>query len=150
MPGLELLYGLGAIDDAGKLTEPLGLRMAELPLSPMLARMVLGAGDFQCVEEALTIAAMLQLENVFVRPARGEQKVNAERARRKFSVLEGDHITLLNIYTAFVKCGKSSQWCRQNFLHYKGLCRAVEIRKQLEKHLVRMKVPHTNNNRKTE
>lgn len=78
------MYGLGAIVDNGKLTEPLGLHMAELPLSPMLARMVLGAAEFQCIEEALTIAAMLQLENVFVRPGRGEQKVNAERARRKF------------------------------------------------------------------
>ncbi|OQV14842.1 putative ATP-dependent RNA helicase DHX35 [Hypsibius exemplaris] len=138
--GMELLFGLGALDGEGALTEPLGLHMAELPLQPMLAKMVLGASEFQCTEEALSIAAMLQVENVFIKPARGEQKVNAERCRRKFSVLEGDHVTLLNVYAGFVKFGKSSQWCRQNFLHYKGLCRAVEIRRQLQKHLVKLKV----------
>lgn len=142
--GLELLYGLGALDENGGLTEPLGLQMAELPFQPMLAKMVLGAQDYGCMEEALSIAAMLQVEQVFVRPSRGEQKVNAERCRRKFSVLEGDHVTLLNVYTAFVKYGKSSQWCRQNFLHYKGLCRAVEIRRQLELLLKRMKVKTKN------
>ena len=59
--GLELLYGLEALDEKGALTEPLGMRMAELPLQPMLAKMVLGSGQFGCMEEALSIAAMLQV-----------------------------------------------------------------------------------------
>lgn len=138
--GLELLRGLEAIDENGHLTEPLGLHMAELPLQPTLAKMVLGAKDFDCVQEAITIAAMLQVENIFVKPGRAEQKVNAERCRRKFSVLEGDHITMLNVYTGFIKSGNSSQWCQQNWLRYKGLCRAVEIRRQLEKMMINMKL----------
>ena len=144
MSGMELLFALGALDTNGSLTEPLGLHMAELPLAPLLAKMVLGAAEFSCTEEALSIAAMLQVENVFIRPARGDQKVNAERCRRKFSVLEGDHITLLNVYAAFIKFGRSSQWCRQNFVHYKGMCRAVEIRKQLQQFLVKLKLPSGN------
>ncbi|XP_055331601.1 probable ATP-dependent RNA helicase DHX35 [Paramacrobiotus metropolitanus] len=142
--GLELLHGLGALDENGTLTEPLGMRMAELPLQPMLAKMLLTAHQHDCVEEALSIAAILQVEQVFIKPGRGELKVHAERCRRKFSVLEGDHITLLNVYTAFLHYGKSSQWCRQHFLHYKGLCRAVEIRAQLVKLLSRLKVPAKN------
>lgn len=37
---LELLYALGALDEYAKLTRPLGTRMAELPVDPMLAKMV--------------------------------------------------------------------------------------------------------------
>jgi ATP-dependent RNA helicase DDX35 len=36
----ELLYSLGAIDEYAKLTKPLGTRMAELPVPPMLAKIV--------------------------------------------------------------------------------------------------------------
>lgn len=38
--GLELLYSLGALDEYARLTKPLGLRMAEMPLEPMTAKIV--------------------------------------------------------------------------------------------------------------
>lgn len=37
---LELLYSLGALDDYARLTKPLGLRMAEMPVDPMTAKIV--------------------------------------------------------------------------------------------------------------
>lgn len=37
---LEFLYSLKAIDEEGRLTRPLGERMAELPLDPMMAAIV--------------------------------------------------------------------------------------------------------------
>jgi ATP-dependent RNA helicase DDX35 len=37
---LEFLASLGALDDWGRLTKPLGERMAELPVDPMLAKVV--------------------------------------------------------------------------------------------------------------
>lgn len=43
-PSLSLF--LVALDDKGDLTDPLGLRMAEFPLSPMFARMLLMSGQF--------------------------------------------------------------------------------------------------------
>lgn len=38
--GLEFLYCLGAVDEAGKLTVPLGVRMSEMPMDPMMAKIV--------------------------------------------------------------------------------------------------------------
>lgn len=38
--GLEFLYCLGAVDDEGKLTKELGVRMAEMPVDPMMAKIV--------------------------------------------------------------------------------------------------------------
>ncbi|XP_071957723.1 probable ATP-dependent RNA helicase DHX35 [Antedon mediterranea] len=136
--GLELLYALGGIDDSAKLTQPLGVRMAEFPLDPMFAKMLLVSGDFGCSEEILTITAMLQVQNIFFTPR--NQKIQAEKMKRRFSVMEGDHLTLLNVYEAFQKYGKNSRWCHEHYLNYKGLVRASSIRKQLEKLLKKFKI----------
>lgn len=47
---LELLYALGALDDSCRLTEPLGMTMAEFPVEPCLAKFLASAWDFGCVE----------------------------------------------------------------------------------------------------
>ncbi|GFS16134.1 DEAH (Asp-Glu-Ala-His) box polypeptide 35 [Elysia marginata] len=136
--GLELLYALGALDDAGNLTSPLGLQMAECPLSPSFAKMLLSSGQFGCSEEAITVCAMTQIQNVFVTPS-GKKKETAKEIN-KFSVLEGDHLTLVNVFKAFLKNGQNSKWCHQHLLNYKGLNRAVEISNQLGRLLDKFKV----------
>lgn len=137
---LDLLFSLGAVDAYGRLTKPLGTRMAELPLEPMLARAVLNAQSFNCLSEMLTIAAMMTLQgNAFVAHD-GNQKL-VDRARRKFAVKEGDHITLYNVYQSFTNSAvgkQSSQWCRDNNLNYKAMLKAVSVRKQLRNYLDRM------------
>ncbi|CAH1778822.1 unnamed protein product, partial [Owenia fusiformis] len=139
--GVELLYALGALDDHCHLTQPLGAQMAEFPLKPMFSKMLLNSDEFGCSEEMLTIAAMTQIENVFITPP--GQKQQAVRAKRNFSVEEGDHLTLLNVYTAFIKYKKNSRWCHENFLNYRGLCRAVNIREQLLRLMKKFKIPMT-------
>uniref|UniRef100_A0A8B9JTX8 RNA helicase n=1 Tax=Astyanax mexicanus TaxID=7994 RepID=A0A8B9JTX8_ASTMX len=138
---LELLYALGGLDQYGRLTEPMGIRMAEFPLSPMFAKMLLESGNFGCSKEIVTIAAMMQIQNIFVFPS--DQKKAAAREHRKFAVAEGDHLTMLNVYEAFVKHQKSSQWCQEHFLNYKGLVRAMSVREQLRRLLNKFKVPRT-------
>lgn len=61
MRALELLNYLAAIDDNGELTE-LGSMMAEFPLDPQLAKMVIASCDFTCSNEILSITAMLSGE----------------------------------------------------------------------------------------
>uniref|UniRef100_A0A3Q2CK27 RNA helicase n=1 Tax=Cyprinodon variegatus TaxID=28743 RepID=A0A3Q2CK27_CYPVA len=56
---LEQLYALGALNHLGELTK-LGRRMAELPVDPMLSKMILASEQYKCSEEVLTIAAMLR------------------------------------------------------------------------------------------
>ncbi|XP_061064062.1 probable ATP-dependent RNA helicase DHX35 isoform X1 [Eubalaena glacialis] len=136
---LELLYALGGLDKDCRLTEPLGMRIAEFPLNPMFAKMLLESGNFGCSQETLSIAAMMQIQNVFVVPS--NQKSQAIRVHRKFAVEEGDHLTMLNVYEAFIKHNKNSQWCQEHFLNYKGLVRAVTVREQLKKLLVKFQVP---------
>jgi len=134
---LELLYSLGALDEYAKLTRPLGVRMAELSVEPMMAKVLLSAPSMGCLSEVLSIAAMTSLQGA-VWYHQDNEKKSTEAARRKFAVEEGDHITLLNIYEAFVTKGrKDSKWCRDNFLNYKSMVRAVSIRAQLKRYLER-------------
>lgn len=58
MRALELLNYLGSLDENGDLTT-LGSMMAEFPLDPQLAKMVIASCDYNCSNEILSITAML-------------------------------------------------------------------------------------------
>ncbi|PFH61987.1 hypothetical protein XA68_15529 [Ophiocordyceps unilateralis] len=134
---LELLYALGALDDYAKLTRPLGLQMAELAVPPMMAKTLLSAPSMNCLGEMLSVAAMTSLGGSVWFHHHGEQK-RMESSRRKFAADEGDHLTLLNVYTAFVTKGKQqARFCHENHINYKAMTRAVSIRAQLRRYLER-------------
>ena len=134
---LELLYSLGALDDYAKLTRPLGMRIAELAVEPMMAKVLLTSPKFGCLSEVLSIAAMVSLQGAVWFSHDGEKKAT-DTARRKFAAEEGDHLTLLNVYQAFVTKGKKEpKWCRDNYLNYKSMVRAVSVRTQLKRYIER-------------
>jgi len=134
---LEVLYSIGAVDEYAKLTRPLGVRMAELSVEPMMAKILLSAPSMGCLSEILSIAAMTSLQGAVWFHHEGEKKVT-DTARRKFAAEEGDHLTLLNVYQAFVTKGrKDSKWCRDNYVNYKSMTRAVSVRAQLKRYLER-------------
>ena len=137
---LEILYALGAVDDYAKLTRPLGVRMAELSVEPMMAKVLLSASTMGCLSEVLSIAAMTSLQGAVWFHHDGEKRAT-DTARRKFAAEEGDHLTLLNVYESFVTKGrKDSKWCRDHFLNYKSMSRAVSIRAQLKRYLERFAI----------
>ncbi|OTA57274.1 P-loop containing nucleoside triphosphate hydrolase protein [Hypoxylon sp. EC38] len=134
---IELLFSLGALDEYAKLTKPLGMRMAELAVEPMMAKTLLTAPSFGCLSEILTIAAMTSLGGSIWVQRDGEKK-QIESSRRKFAAEEGDHLTLLNVYQAFITKGKKeSRFCHDNHLNFKAMTRAVSIRAQLKRYLER-------------
>ena len=132
-----MLYSLGALDEYARLSKPLGLRMAELAVEPMMAKVLLSAPEFGCLSEILSIAAMTTLQGAVWIQHEGEKKA-MESSRWKFAVEEGDHLTLLNVYQAFVTKGKKdSAWCRSNHLNHKNLSKAVSVRNQLKRYIER-------------
>lgn len=137
----ELLFSLGALDDYAKLTRPMGMRMAELAVEPMMAKTLLSAASFGCLSEILTIAAMTSVGGAIWIQRDGEKK-QMESARRKFAAEEGDHLTLLNVYQTFVTKGKKeAKFCYENQLNFKAMSRAVSIRAQLKRYLERFGIP---------
>lgn len=125
---LELLYHIGALDNEGLLTR-LGRRMADFPLDPPMSKVLLTSVELGCSEEIITIMAMLQVQNVFYRPK--EKQGTADEHRASFFQPEGDHFTLLAIYTAWKKANFSRFWCHENFIQIRALKTAHETRKQL-------------------
>ena len=112
--------------------------MAELSVEPMMAKALLSAPEYRCLSEMLTIAAMTSLQGSVWFHHDGEKKT-MEISRKKFAAEEGDHLTLLNVYQAFITRGrKEAQWCRENHLNHKSMARAVSIRNQLKRYLERL------------
>ncbi|KAI8922517.1 P-loop containing nucleoside triphosphate hydrolase protein [Powellomyces hirtus] len=136
---LELLYSLKALDDYGRLTMPFGIQLAEFPVDPLLATILMNSLKMKCSEDIITIVAMLSVQSVFVSP--DGQRGEAEDEKRKFAVEEGDHITYLNVFNAFMKANRSARWCYNHFLNHKSLQRVINIRNQLRRYLTRFQMP---------
>jgi len=131
------LFSLGALDDEGLLTR-IGRKMAEFPLDPPLAKMLLTSVQLGCAKEVLIIVAMLSIQNVFYRPK--EKQALADQKKARFFQPEGDHLTLLAVYQAWKTSGCSSAWCYDNFIHTRAMRRAEDVRKQLEQMMDRYKL----------
>ncbi|KAF8440863.1 pre-mRNA splicing factor [Boletus edulis BED1] len=146
---LELLYALGALNDRGELTK-LGRRMAEFPVDPMLSKVIIESEKYVCTDEVLTIISMLsESSSLFYRPK--DKKLHADQARQNFVRAGGDHFTLLNVWEQWADTNYSQQFCYEQFLQFKSLSRARDIRDQLAGLCERVEVvvksnPNSNDN----
>uniref|UniRef100_A0A023F1F8 RNA helicase n=2 Tax=Triatoma infestans TaxID=30076 RepID=A0A023F1F8_TRIIF len=152
LSSMELLHALGAIDENAQLTEPDGIRMAEFPLSPLHAKTLLASCEFGCTAEIATILALLQVENIFVNVTSGAVSIKARIKRRNFEVEEGDLISALNVYTAFLKVAEQNrkQWCYNNFVNYKSMKRVQQLLSQIQALLKAFNMEFTSCNGNTE
>ncbi|XP_066514376.1 ATP-dependent RNA helicase DQX1 [Hoplias malabaricus] len=139
MQALEDLDYLAALDDDGNLSE-VGIIMSELPLEPPLAKALIAACEFDCVSEMLTIAAMLTAPPCFVIPPPSKEEA-AANCRRQLMHSEGDHLTLINIYNAYLQHNEDEAWCSTNFLNASALRLAVVIRAELLEVMQRIELP---------
>ena len=130
MRALEQLYAIGALNDRSELTT-LGRRMAEFPCDPQLSKTIICAEKYGCAEEVVSVAAMLDAGNaVFYRPKGKEQLADAARAAFARGG-GGDHYALLCVYDSWKESGYSMAWCFENFVQYKTMKRARDVRDQL-------------------
>jgi pre-mRNA-splicing factor ATP-dependent RNA helicase DHX15/PRP43 len=72
---------------------------------------------------------MLSVPNVFTRPR--EAAKAADEAKARFAHIDGDHLTLLNVYHAYKQHGEDTDWCYANFLNHRSLKSADNVRSQL-------------------
>lgn len=142
------LWAMGALDNAGNLTE-MGAQLTLFPMEPNLAKLILLSCDpkFHCSLEIISIVAMLSVPNVFYRPK--ERANEADAAREKFLVADLDHLTLLSVFVQWEQRGqqkhmtpqKLASWSTKNFVHHRLLVRASDIRNQILLILQKNKLP---------
>jgi ATP-dependent helicase HrpA len=96
--GRALLEELGAIETrAGRVRlTPIGRRLAQLPLDPRLARMVLAAEEHGCLREVTIITAALSVPDPRERPADKAQA--ADELHRRFAVPDSDFLGLVRLW----------------------------------------------------
>lgn len=76
---------------------------------------------------------MLSGEEIFINNIHDtERRGDAITAHAKFENEFGDHLTLLNVFKAYVKAERPKTWCHDNFLNVRNLAYALEVRNQLE------------------
>ena len=132
--GYALLHELGAIDEAGALTE-LGRELAHLPVDPTVGRMVLQARTEKCLREVLVIAAALSIQDPRERPL--DQQAKADAAHRRFTQPDSDFLTLLAIWEAYhdefeaMTLGKLRKFCTSHFLSFMRMREWRDVHGQL-------------------
>ncbi|SNY73709.1 ATP-dependent RNA helicase HrpA [Paractinoplanes atraurantiacus] len=118
--GVKLLEELGALDER-RLT-PLGRQLAQLPVDPRLARMVMEADKQECVAEVMVIAAALSIQDPRERPADKQQQADEKHAR--FTDKESDFFSYLNLWRYLrekqqeLSGNQFRRLCRTEFLNY--------------------------------
>ena len=119
--GIALLQELGAFDESARITD-LGRRLAQLPVDPRIARMILQAEHEGCVREILVIAAALSIPDPRERPSDAEEAARQKHAR--FADEHSDFVSYLNLWN-YVRAQRKElsgnqfrRMCRDEFLHY--------------------------------
>ncbi|GLW96496.1 ATP-dependent helicase [Microtetraspora sp. NBRC 16547] len=131
--GVNLLHELGAMDAKG--LTPVGRKIAQLPVDPRLARMVLEADKNGCVREVMIITAALSIQDPRERPADKQQA--ADEKHRRFADKESDFVTYLNLWNHIkeqqreLSSSAFRRLCRTEFLNYLRVREWQDIDSQL-------------------
>ncbi|MGW7221357.1 ATP-dependent RNA helicase HrpA [Streptomyces sp. NPDC054826] len=137
--GVQLLQELGALDatqkDPRKRLTQTGRKLAQLPVDPRLARMVLEADRNGCVREVMVIAAALSIQDPRERPA--DKQAQADQQHARFRDETSDFLAYLNLWR-YVReqqkeRGSSSfrRMCKQEYLNFLRIREWQDIYTQL-------------------
>ena len=84
------------------------MKLVELPIDPKFGTAILNSNkeEYKCTEEILTIASVLSVNSIF---QTNIDPVRISKTKKKLGAVEGDHITLVNIFNTFIKKGKTGR-----------------------------------------
>ncbi len=124
--GIGLLEELGALKPSTKSGEseltPVGRELAQLPVDPRMARMLVEANNTGALADALVVVSALSIQDVRERPVEHQQAADEKHAR--FAVENSDFLAYVELwkYLREQRNEKSSnqfrRMCRNEFLHY--------------------------------
>ncbi|MEY1389898.1 ATP-dependent RNA helicase HrpA [Providencia stuartii] len=125
--GVKLLEELGAIQahqqsERGYILTDIGRQLAQLPVDPRLARMVIEARKLGAVRETMVIVAALSIQDPRERPLDKQQA--ADEKHRRFHDKQSDFLAFLNLWDYLkeqqtaLSNAQFRKMCRQDFLNY--------------------------------
>lgn len=136
--GVQLLTELGALEagPAGTRLTPTGRALAQLPMDPRLARMIVEGGRRGVAREVMIVAAALSIQDPRERPV--EQRPQADQAHARFADPASDFLTYLNLWQ-YVRDAQRDlsgsafrRLCRSEYLNYLRLREWQDVVTQLK------------------
>ncbi len=140
--GYRTLRELGAINAKKRLTAH-GKIMSQLPIDPVISRIIIEARAYDCLSEIIIIAAALAIQDPRIRPAEKEQLADA--AHRQFSDPRSDFVALLNIWNGYHRDHPTFSWsglkkfCQRNYLSFQRMREWLDLEEQLRRLIGRRK-----------
>jgi ATP-dependent RNA helicase DHR2 len=121
---LMQLFHLGALNEDGTVND-LGIKMAKLPVTPTLARIIVEAAkpELDCLLDVIDIISALSTEDsIFFNIATEEKREQAEEARRNLYRREGDHMTFLATVQRYAEEQTDRKaWCERHFVSHRAM-----------------------------
>ena len=141
--GYKLLHELHAVDAADRITA-LGRKIAQLPIDPRLARMLLAAQKEGCLREALIVVSALSIQDPRERPHDFQQA--ADEKHKRFFDEHSDFLAYVNLWDYFheqmrhLSQNKLRKLCRDEFISYIRMREWHDVHRQLRAQLKDMGV----------
>lgn len=133
---LKTLHMVGAIDTKQNLTS-LGRVLLQLPVDAQMGRLVLYGSFFRCLDQALTLAAILTNREPFVSPMHLKAEAAAKKNFWSPDEFRSDVLAALRAYNAWWALQSTGQYvsanrfCMDNFLSKPTLLLINKIKTQL-------------------
>jgi len=135
--GVRSLFELGALENQSETAPltPLGHQLAQLPIDPRLARVLIAAKREGCIKEGLALAAALAIPDPRERPA--SRRDEADRLHERFRSERSDFLTLLAIWDELTETladggvGALAGWSRRYMLSFSRLRDWLDMHSQL-------------------
>ncbi|MBI2802130.1 MAG: ATP-dependent RNA helicase HrpA [Gammaproteobacteria bacterium] len=141
--GYHLLRELGAVDHRRKLTRA-GQQLARLPIDPRLGRVLLAAGELNCLSEMLVIVSALSAGDMRERPP--DALTAADLAHAEFSDSRSDFLWYVRAWSALwrelmpLSRRRQQAVCRARFLAWRRVREWFDIHAELRKHVATLKL----------
>ncbi|OOF39663.1 ATP-dependent RNA helicase HrpA [Rodentibacter mrazii] len=149
--GVKLLEELGAFEtiktkfgDKCRLTQT-GRQLAQLPVDPRLAKMLLSAVNFASVYEVMVIISALSIQDPRERPIEKQQA--ADEKHRRFADKKSDFLAFLNLWHYIQEQQKTlsknqfRHQCQKDFLNYLRIREWQDIYHQIRLSVREMGLP---------
>jgi ATP-dependent helicase HrpA len=134
--GLDLLRELQAVTKDNTIT-PIGKQLAQLPIDPRLARMVIESKQQGTTREVMAIVAGLSIQDPRERPL--EKRPQADQAHARFTDQSSDFLTLLNLWNHLrakekeLSGNQFRRMCKAEYLNFLRVREWFDVYRQLKR-----------------
>lgn len=152
----ENLTDLGAITNVSQLSKEelpkfgeitqLGKEMAQLPIKPEYAKILLKSPKHNCSKDALSLVACLYNSQNFFSFVPPEERNDACEKKSLFTQFGSEHLTLLSAYKCYINYKKAinrfptesseeelQDWCTEYYLNIEALIEIDKMRNKLKR-----------------